>query len=580
VALATLFIESVKNMFRIIVSCCVILCLTACDFSQSDDFSQVDDTAQVSRLAIEQNAFSSDVLNNPTAYIPPQCYTKTVAEDGAIHNPCYVCHTVSKAPNFLNDTDVQQELFFPEPGVINRWSNMFKDNSSKIAKISDETILKYVREDNYKNNQGGLILADKLQALPVEWDRNKNGQWDGFIPDSYYNFNRKGFDVAPDGKLTGWRVFAYYPFLGTFMPVNGSTDDVMIRLPELFRKDEKGLFNERVYELNLSIIESLVKQQDIHIEEVDEVLYQVDLNKDGKLSRTDTIRFAWSPNDNVTMSYVGLAKAKLVDKEINLAAGLYPIGTEFLHSVRYIDAKEGKTVMASRMKELRYARKDNWRNYYQLENIANKEVKERHDFPDRTKQVLGNMEVGLSVPQGWTYQGFIEDKQGNLRPQSYEESYFCVGCHSGIGATADTTFSFSRKFDNDSFKQGWYSWLEKDLSKIADPKRNDGLGEYGYYLTHNPSGNEYRNTEAVKNKFYDKQGNKNTVAFNDLKTDISSLLMPEVEHALIMNKAYKVIVDEQSYSQGRDGHVSEIINLHKEVELGQDTGIVDVLEFH
>lgn len=556
------------TMPRLIVSCCLVLCLTACEFSQSNS------------SAIEQDALTSDVLKNPTAYIPPQCYTKTTTADGAIHNPCYVCHTASKAPNFLNDTDVQQELVFPEPGVINRWDNMFKDYSKQVAKISDEAILKYVRQDNYKNSQGELILADKLQTLPAEWDRNKNGQWDGFIPDSYYNFNDKGFDVAPSGELTGWRVFAYYPFLGTFMPVNGSTDDVMIRLPEVFRQDDKGMFDQRIYELNLSIIESLLKQKDINIAEVDENLYQVDLNKDGKLSHTSTIRFSWSPNDNIFMSYVGLAKAKLAAKEINLAAGLYPVGTEFLHSVRYIDAKDGNTAMAARMKELRYARKENWRNYYQLEHIATKEVKERHDFPDRTKQVIGNMEVGLTVAQGWTYQGFIEDKLGDLRPQSYEESYFCVGCHSGTGATADTTFSFSRKFDSDSFKQGWYSWLEKDLADISDPLRNDGLGEYGYYLTHNPSGNEYRNNDAVKNKFYDKQGNKKTAAFNDLKTDISSLLMPDIKHALIMNKAYKVIVDEQSYSQGRDGHVFEIINIHKEVELGQDTGIVDVLNFH
>ena len=256
------------------------------------------------------------------------------------------------------------------------------------------------------------------------------------------------------------------------------------------------------------------------------------------------------------------------------------MGTEFLHSVRYIDAQNGKTVMASRMKELRYARKDNWRNYYQLERIATQEVKERHDFPDRTKQVLGNMEVGLTVPQGWTYQGFIEDKQGDLRPQSYEESYFCVGCHSGTGATADTTFSFSRKFDSNNFKQGWYSWLEKDLSGISDPLRNDGIGEYGYYLTHNPSGNEYRNNDAVKTKFYYNNGEKNTAAFKALEADISTLLMPEVKHALLMNKAYKVIVNEQSYRHGRDGHVKKIDNIHKNVELGQDTGIVNVLNFH
>jgi hypothetical protein len=251
---------------------------------------------------------------------------------------------------------------------------MFKDNTEKVAEITDEYILNYVREDNYKSNDGRLILADTLNAVPEKWDRNKNGSWDGFIPDSYYNFNGKGFDIDPNGKATGWRVFAYYPFLGTFMPVNGSTDDVMIRLPETFRKDEKGVFNEDVYALNLSIIESLLKQKDINISEVDEKLYQVDLNKDGKLSRTNMIRFSWAPNDDIYMSYVGLAKIKLDKKEVKLAAGLFPVGTEFLHSVRYIDAQNGKTAMASRMKELRYARKDNWRNYYQLERIATTEV--------------------------------------------------------------------------------------------------------------------------------------------------------------------------------------------------------------
>ena len=565
-------------MLRIFFSYCAILCLVGCESSQSE--SLISESDELTSNELTSNELTKDVLENPTAYIPPQCYTKTTDADGAVHNPCYVCHTESKAPNFLNDIDVQQELVFPEPGVINRWHNMFKDNSEKVEEITDDFILNYVRQDNYKTNNGRLILADALNEVPAEWDRNKNGEWDGFIPDSYYNFNEKGFDTAPDGNLTGWRVFAYYPFLGTFMPVNGSTDDVMIRLPEAFRKDEQGLFNQDVYELNLSIIESLLKQKDIVISEVDETLYSVDLNKDGKLSRTNTIRFSWSPNDNVFMSYVGLAKTKLEKDDVKLAAGLFPVGTEFLHSVRYIDAQNGKTVMASRMKELRYARKDNWRNYYQLERIATQEVKERHDFPDRTKQVLGNMEVGLTVPQGWTYQGFIEDKQGDLRPQSYEESYFCVGCHSGTGATADTTFSFSRKFDSNNFKQGWYSWLEKDLSGISDPLRNDGIGEYGYYLTHNPSGNEYRNNDAVKTKFYYNNGEKNTAAFKALEADISTLLMPEVKHALLMNKAYKIIVNEQSYRHGRDGHVKKIDNIYKNVELGQDTGIVNVLNFH
>ena len=51
-----------------------------------------------------------------------------------------------------------------------------------------------------------------------------------------FDFDDEGFDHAPDGTPTGWRAFAYMPLPSTFWPANGSTDDVLIRLPEAYRE--------------------------------------------------------------------------------------------------------------------------------------------------------------------------------------------------------------------------------------------------------------------------------------------------------------------------------------------------------
>src|SRR5690606_39472406 len=60
-------------------------------------------------------------------------------------------------------------------------------------------------------------------------------------------------------------VFAYYPFPGTFMPTNGSSDDVLIRLPEAFRQIKAGIYDQETYRINLAIVESMIKEQDIPI---------------------------------------------------------------------------------------------------------------------------------------------------------------------------------------------------------------------------------------------------------------------------------------------------------------------------
>jgi hypothetical protein len=80
-------------------------------------------------------------------------------------------------------------------------------------------------------------------------------------------------------------------------------------------------------------------------------------------------------------------------------------------------------------------------------------VKTRH--PDTLKTVLGDVERGVGTGTGWLRQGFIEGcGRGALRPQTMEETAACIGCHGGVGAPTDGTFSFARKFDAERFERG------------------------------------------------------------------------------------------------------------------------------
>lgn len=525
---------------------------------------------------------STDSFNNRAAYISSQCYTKTKESSGVVHNPCFTCHINSKAPNYINDADLQERYDFSEYTKVNRFTNLFKDRTEGVARISDSQILSYVREDNYRDSKGHLLLSEKLHHLPREWDLNANGKWDGYTPDCYFSFDSEGFDRDPEGHYTGWRAFAYYPFLGTFWPTNGSTDDVLIRLPHEFREDDEGEENLTIYKVNLAIMESLIKEKDIIIDEVDETALGVDLDQDGTLGRSSMVKFNWikptyDPATNritgFSMQYVGKANALLQSNEYLIAPGLYPIGTEFLHSVRYIDIDENNTTikMASRMKELRYGKKRHWNSYAQIQNAATSEIKEKDQFPDRLRTIIGNSEEGLGTGLGWVYQGFIEDAEGDLRPQNYEETQFCIGCHSGIGAIVDSTFVFPRKLE----PNGWYHWSRdpEGLKGISEPLTRDGRGEYRLYLELNHAGDEFRANDEVLEKFFDANGALKEEEAAKIKEDISYLLYPSAKRALELNKAYKVIVDEQSYIYGRDAHIKPVNNVHKRVESGQPTGI-------
>ncbi len=206
------------------------------------------------------------------------------------------------------------------------------------------------------------------------------------------------------------------------------------------------------------------------------------------------------------------------------------------------------------------------------------EIKEKDAFPDRLRTILGNSEEGLATGLGWRYQGFIEDENGELRPQNYEETLYCIGCHSGIGAITDSTFVFQRKFDKTHFQKGWYHWSQdaNGLKGIAEPKTKDGRDEYTLYLEQNHAGDEFRANMEVMEKFFDDKGVLKTEETTKLHSDISHLLYPSTTRALELNKAYKIIVDEQSFIYGRDAHVKPVENVYREVEIGKSTNIEKV----
>lgn len=567
--------------------------LTSKEFLKQNELKTLEDIESIKVLRKTLPNYSGDdltsttIINEASAYISPQCYTKTQDENLVVSNPCYSCHINSIEPNYIDDFDLQESYAFSENSYKNPFTNTFKDRTTLVDAINDDEILNYINEDNYKDEEGNIILASKLKYdLPKEWDYTasgeKDGVWSGYVPDCYFNFDEEGFDLDNDGEFTGWRVFAYSPFLGTFWPTNGSTDDVIIRLPKILMLDSDKSFSKEVYKINLAIVESMIKREDIKLGfEVDESKYGVDLNHNDILDTTSTIVYNWKVPDTTTNYpkityfnfYVGYGKTLLEQNELNIAPGLYPKDTEFIHSVRYIGIKDDKSgiKLANRMKELRYAKKTDWNTYAQLSNAALAEIKEKDNFPDRLRTITGNIEDGLSTGLGWVYQGFIEDKNGNLRPQNFEETLSCIGCHSGIGAISDSTFAFPRKFDD---ANSWYHWSKKDLKGVKDRVLSNGKGEYQFYLEQNKAGDEFRANDEVKEKFFDENGNLIQSEVSKIADDITYLIYPSINRAINLNKAYKVIVDEQSFIYGKDAHVKPLDEtVYKEVEIDKSTGI-------
>ncbi len=467
---------------------------------------------------------------NHEAVIPPQCYTRTEGR----FNPCYVCHqmAVPERENRMNDGALQLAYSFSDVGLTNHWSNLFEDRRTAISKISDEEILDWIDDDNYS-------------ALP---DRLRVAEFGGWIPDladlqlGASAFDEQGF--ALDGSQ--WVAFNYKPLPSTFWPTNGATDDVMIRLPPAFREDFKGRYSRDVYMANLSILEATVKGlPEVTSPPIDESTVGIDLDADGTLGRATRVR--------AVNAWVGAAAQEFHDTY------LYPEGTEFLHTVRYLGFDEdGRIAPSTRIKEVRYMkksvayRKSIYARNYQLEGYA-KEIGQLPQY-----RYLG--EHGLDNGYGWYLSGFIEDREGELRAATYEETLFCMGCHTSAGSTIDKTFSLPRKVD------GAAGWGYINLVGMPDaPTMGETLGEYATYLSRVGGGGEFRSNTEMQERWLDADLSVDPEKLAAAR-DVHDLITPSRERALALNKAYRLIVAEQDYIYGRDPTIEPPANVYEQVD--------------
>jgi hypothetical protein len=524
-------------------------------------------------------------LSNVVAYIPPQCFTRTrPAGDGAAKNPCYVCHVDAPPPNFATDGNLQVTLSLPVAAADNPWKNLFRPPFTTHPRAADDDILAYVRQGNYFDANGNPALASALASPPEDWDLDGNGSWGGYKPDVWFQFDAKGFDHKPDGTPTGWRAFAYYPFPGTFFPTNGSADDVLIRLDPRLQEDREGHYDATVYATNLAIVEALVARHDVVIDPVDEAAMGVDLDLDGRMGRATRVVFDAAADGapdagtgakvRTRMHYAGAGRDAQTAGHLPLLPGLFPPGTEFFHTVRYLDVDAaGEVTMAPRMKELRYARKVAFFGYESLRGKAAADAREQAKSRDGSRHVNWQGERGIDNGQGWLFQGFIEDRSGALRPQSREESVFCAGCHGGIGATSDSVFSFARKLGAKRLDRGWFYWSKHGLRGLPEPKRADGSYEYTLYLEQAGAGDELRENGEVVQRFFDPQGQLRAAEVARLHGDIGELLLPSAARALDLDRAYRAIVEEQTFALGRDAVLGRSDNVYETAPVGGPTGV-------
>lgn len=514
-------------------------------------------------------------LENRIAYIPPQCFAKTRDAAGSTHNSCYVCHTKAVIPNYTSDDDLQVRLSFPPLARDNPWKNLVDPPYLHAPRASDEDTLAYVRQSNYFDKAGAIALARAMDALPPDWDGNGNGAWDGYRPDAWLAFDDRGFDHRPDGSLSGWRAFAYYPLPGAFLPANGSFDDVLIRLPEALREDDRGTPDTGIYTVNLAIVESLIRRTDIVIDPVDEGALGVDLDLDGRLGRATRITF--DDGTATRMHYVGRGRAEEASGKLPILPGMFPLGTELFHTVRYLDVgPDGVPRMSARMKEVRYAKKVRWESYPVAHAHAVRDARDTEESPDGTHLVHWQKEIGTFSDHGWMLQGFIEAADGSLRPQTYDEMAYCAGCHGGIGATTDSTFSFARKVAAGPAR-GWFHWTQRDLRGLPEPRRHDGRYEYETYLSTALEGGDLEANPEITARFFDPRSLPTPALRTDelarLRDDVSRLLLPSARRALDLDRAYRAIVVSQSFARGREVVLTPNSQVYARVPLGEPTGV-------
>jgi hypothetical protein len=478
------------------------------------------------------------------ASIPSMCYAST--SGGA--NGCWTCHTTGIGPNTLTDFELQREYSFSQAARKNPWTNLFEDLSAAAAVMSDVEILDYIRQDNYGPLRTALAGRRAYRGYTPDLDLDAG-------------FDDEGF--ARDGS--GWRALRYKPFPGSFWPTNGSAGDVFIRLPPAFRADAAGVPSRDVYKVNLALLEAAVASPSQppqegksalgspgagrEVEPVSELVAGFDLDADGALSG------AVARIRRLPARYAGGAAG------VPVRAWLLPQGTELLHSVRYLDP-DRPTLLARRMKELRYARKVDELDDWAIARAYEREAEEKDE--GRPPVYGGAADVGLKSDFGWQIQAFIEDERGRLRLQTEEEHRACMGCHSAVGVTVDQSFSLARKLP------GAAGWRHQDLRGIPDvPQAGHAEPEVLTYLRRVGGGDDFRANPEMLARFFPGGVLNEAEARRGAPggdRDLAYLVAPSRERALLLDKAYRALVQRQRFEAGRDA------------ALGAATGVLRVVE--
>lgn len=410
---------------------------------------------------------------NEEPSIPPQCWIET---GYGTQNACLYCHT-----DFLADIGhgnafplgEDQILYsFPSPDLNTvLWRNTIFPQEI-VARLKAEGIVlpdpedvDYVRVDNWqpaydKARAGGETgwlnpASDKFVLFPALNPRHlfpysendpTGGGSHGFV-------DTDGFVQDENSELTGWRAVNFFPY-GIFTPLSGSVSGIYIRLPEAFM-NEGNRFSRTVYEKNLGLLESNIKNR----------------------SYTDT-------------HYHGDAA------QVKVTPGFFPQGTEFAHPLHYVDlnadGQAGNTVdgvtgntgptyefpgtRSRRLKEMRYM--------YKYKEVGIDDITEDAHYES---VVIGHEGQGwVDNNAGWLLSAYIEDRRGDLRPQTTEELMQCMGCHGKVGNTVDSVWSFQRKLPESAgwreMDYGAFDSARPEKSRLQDYVHADTtMGEQGYF---------------------------------------------------------------------------------------------------
>lgn len=414
---------------------------------------------------------------NEEPEIPAQCWIET---NYGTQNACKYCHTdylaEIKHGNAFPISDDQEVYSFPSPN-LNRilWQNLIYPQKIEERLAADGVAIpniedvEYVRHDNWTpafemargngdnhwvNNQSpnaNFILFPALNPnhlFPYKKENPTSNGVHGFI-------DNEGFVRTEQEQHTGWRAVNFFPYT-LFTPLTGSVSGIYVRLPKNFMSTN-GEVNIDIYKQNLRILEKNIKNQ--------------------------PCKFT---------NYIGDAS------NIKVKKGFYPVGTEFAHPLHYVDLNadgeiglnidgvaannsyqyEFPGTRSKRVKEIRYM--------YKWKEVGLEDIEEDEEDEGFGKYIGVEGQGWIDNGVGWIIAAFIENRHGQLRPQTTEELAQCLGCHAKVGTTVDAVWSFQRKLPE---MEGWadmnygqYSSKDPSKTKLHDYlNEREQMGELGYF---------------------------------------------------------------------------------------------------